>query len=95
MCEKSGSIQRYPISSAVVDAVSEAVGQDPMSLAPLAERIDPDGLESLFDDSGGPNAPAERLLVFRYCGCTVAVDGEGEVSATREAVTGADPHPAR
>jgi hypothetical protein len=88
-------MRRYPISAAVVDAVSEAVGEGPTSLAPLAERIDPDALESLFDDSGGPNAPAERLLVFRYCGCTVAVDGDGEVSVTREAVTGADPNPAR
>jgi hypothetical protein len=72
------------IDATVAAAVAAVVDADPAATRPLAEVIDPDALDRLFDpsadasrDDGGP--PTGRV-VFRYLGCEVSVDAAGTVS---------------
>lgn len=76
---------------AVVDAVAETTGTARNELPPLAEAIDPDAVEVLFESVTGPSATDGRLT-FRYAGCTVAVESDGSVSVTPKADDAADLH---
>ncbi|MFW5920057.1 MAG: HalOD1 output domain-containing protein [Halanaeroarchaeum sp.] len=73
-------------SLAVVEAVADRKGVDPVEVGPLAYEIDPDALDSLVDsmDSG--------TITFPFEGLEVEVDADGEVSidAARMAVAEAD-----
>lgn len=69
-------------SEAVVEAVAEAEGVDPMGLhTTLYEVIDPDALDALFQSSSA-DAAAPRIE-FTYHGYVVTVTGDG-VAVTRE-----------
>lgn len=61
-------------SMAVVDAVAEELGVDPVALGPLAYEIDPDALNKLVHsmDSG--------TITFPFEGFDVTVDADGEVT---------------
>jgi len=62
------------VSTAVVCAVSAVEGVDERSLRPLAEVLDPDALNALFDSRGdGTPRPGGRLT-FVYSKCSVTVD---------------------
>lgn len=61
-------------STAVVRAVSAVEGREPRSIRPLAEVLDPDALDALFDSRGdGTPRPGGRLT-FVYSNCWVTVD---------------------
>ena len=65
-----------PVSMAVIEAVAEAEGVDPVDLRePLFDVIDPDALEILFRDGTG-------YVVFEYHGYEVAVDSDRNVDVT-------------
>lgn len=68
------------VSLAVVDAVAAVTGVSPTRLPPLADCIETDALDALFETP--PDAPTARLLTFRYAGCTVSVGGDGRLSIT-------------
>ncbi|QRV17800.1 hypothetical protein JMJ58_22475 (plasmid) [Haloterrigena salifodinae] len=62
---------------AVVSAVAEAEGVDPVDLPPLYETIDPEALNDLLssrDDS------TVATVEFEYAGYAVTVRGEGMVT---------------
>ncbi|NUB91121.1 hypothetical protein HT576_08815 [Haloterrigena sp. SYSU A121-1] len=60
---------------AVVSAVAEAEGIDPVNLPPLYNVVDPEALNALFtSDSGGVSS-----VEFEYAGYSVVVRGEGTV----------------
>jgi hypothetical protein len=62
------------VSTAVVRAVSAVEGVDQQSLRPLAEVLDPDALDVLFDSRGdGTSRPGGRLT-FVYSKCSVTID---------------------
>lgn len=62
------------VCTAVVCAVSAVEGRDPRSLRPLAEVLEPDALNALFDSRGdGTSRPGGRLT-FVYSNCRVTVD---------------------
>lgn len=66
------------LSMTVVDAVAEGAGEDPSSLPPLYECIDPDALETLFSprrDTGITSGSAS----FEFAGHPVEVHASGEV----------------
>lgn len=65
---------------AVVSAVAEAEGVDPVDLPALYETIDPEALNDLFLSDPGTAITVE----FRYAGYSVTVRGGGtvEVSST-------------
>ena len=67
------------VSEAVVDAVADAKGVDPLDLDPLYDTVDPDALDSIFRHASG-TASAE--LTFEMAGCEVLVREAGEVVVT-------------
>jgi hypothetical protein len=69
-------------SQAVVEAVAEAEGVDPMGLhTTLYEVIDPDALDALFQSSSADVAGPR--IEFTYHGYVVTVTGDG-VAVTGE-----------
>jgi len=68
-----------PIGPTVAAAAAVVVDADPVATRPLAEVIDPDALERLFDPPAG-DGPLTGSLTFRYLGCEVSVDADGMVS---------------
>lgn len=74
------------VGHTVVTAVAQAEGVSPLELTPpLARAIDPDALESIvasLPDRPGLETPRVQ---FRYCGYTVTVTGDGEVSLSQPA----------
>jgi hypothetical protein len=60
--------------TAVLAAVAESEGCDPLDLPPLYERVDPEALAALPRDTGFFE------ISFRYCGHLVTVAGDGDVS---------------
>lgn len=69
--------RREPVSFAVQTALGDVEDCSPVDLAPLADYVDPDAIESFF--SGPPEAVATRNLTFEYEDHTVHVDGAGHV----------------
>ncbi|WP_336036566.1 HalOD1 output domain-containing protein [Halobacterium yunchengense] len=65
----------------VVAAVAAALDVDPVTLPPLAHRIDPDSLDDLLADA--PNATVR----FTYAACRVRVTSRGTVHVVRDAAT--------
>ncbi|MCU4744792.1 HalOD1 output domain-containing protein [Natronoglomus mannanivorans] len=63
---------------AVVSAVAEASGADPLELPPLGRAIDPDALNELFT---GRSESTVAEVTFQYAGYDVTVRGNGEVQA--------------
>lgn len=60
-----------PSTTAIVHAVSRALGKQPLDLEPLSAQIDPDALETLLH---GPVGRHEGLSVgFRYERCRIVV----------------------
>lgn len=71
------TVQNEPISEAVVWAVAEAKGVDPLDLdEALYDRVDPDALERLFESDA---AGADLRVKFTLAGCEVTVSGDGRV----------------
>lgn len=60
-------------SEAVIWAVAETAGVDPLELDSLHESIDPDALDTLIQRD------AATSVTFEYHGRTVTVRGDGEV----------------
>lgn len=64
------------ITQAVVEAIAEAEGIDPLELAPpLYDVVDPDALENLFT-----NSQALGKLIFNYKDYEVSVFSDGFIS---------------
>lgn len=69
-----------PLSAAVIAALAEYKGVDPMELdPPLYEAIDPDALDTLDARRGNDTGSAVTYLAFSYDGRTVEVTGDGAV----------------
>jgi hypothetical protein len=69
------------ISYTLVRKVADEKGVDPETLAPLHDVIDPDALESMFDDADGSTLRNGHIS-FNYEGFTVNVDHDGSISLT-------------
>ena len=63
-----------PVSLAVVRAVAAVEGREPCALRPLAEVVDPDALDALFEPRGDGEARTGGHLSFVYSSCRVTVD---------------------
>lgn len=77
------------VSTAVVYAVSDVVGRDPVSLPPLANVIDPDALDTLFRPWNG-DGHSRGHVSFRYANCRVTVDDGEQVTVDQLDATAAD-----
>lgn len=58
-------------SEAVVRAVSDLTGTDPLALEPLYHTIDPDVLDGVF--RRGPDRDVEAEITIEYNGCEVTI----------------------
>lgn len=65
------------IPEEVVKAVGSARDIDPTELPPIAECVDPDALDHLFD---GDRTSGSVML--QYAGCDVVVYAHGEIELT-------------
>lgn len=62
------------VSMAVVRAVSEVEGSDPTSIPPLANQIDPNALDSLFESGTIVNARNGSRFSFDYANHRVTIE---------------------
>lgn len=62
------------VSMAVVRAVSAVEGRKPQSLPPLANVLDTDALDVLFDARGDGTARTGGRLSFVYSNCRITID---------------------
>jgi len=70
-------------SEAVVTVVASLTNQNPMEMEPLYGAIDPDSLDELSQESGGPAAQsAIEQVRFQFAGCDVTVYPDGKIAAT-------------
>jgi hypothetical protein len=65
---------------AVVSAVADATGTDPLELPPLGNVVDPEALNDLVDC--GRNSDL-RSISFEYAGYDVVVSGVGDIQVSR------------
>lgn len=81
MAQQNGNtVGTEMVSLAVIDAIAEHVGVDPVELEPrLYDVIDPDALDALFPESGNDAASIRGRLVFTYRGFEVQVTSRGRV----------------
>ena len=68
------------LSDAVVDALADAEGVDPLELDPLYEAIDPDALDALFDPTDDDRRTGR--VEFRTSGYRVEVTSTGRIHLT-------------
>lgn len=66
------------VSVAVVNAVADARGVDPLNLGPLHDAVDPDALDAIFSSTGATEW-TDVQVTFRLDGTEVTVRGTGEV----------------
>lgn len=65
-------------AEAIIDALAEAAGVDPLELPPLYEFVDCDALDRLFAEHDGASGAA-ALLSFRIDNWNVFVRADGRV----------------
>lgn len=70
------------VSMAVVQAVSKADGSDPCSLPPLAEELDPDALDVLFEPGPDGSPRSGGHLSFVYADYRVTIDNGEYLTVT-------------
>ena len=75
--------QNRPITEAVIDALTDVTGLDPLDLPPLYEAVDPDALDLIVRE---PNAAPDRscFIGFTVGRWGVIVTGAGEIQVYTE-----------
>lgn len=71
-----------PVSTHVVEAVSNFVARDPVDLPVLNDAVDPDAVDAFLT----PATVRSLEVSFSYAGCTVTVDNRGRVTVAEDAV---------
>lgn len=68
-------------SIAVISTVAEHIGIDSIELEePLYDVIDPDAFDRLFNSSQHEASGGDVTVTFEYCGHTVVVRSDGQVT---------------
>ena len=71
----SGAIAANSPSTRVAYRLAEESGKAIEELRPLAESVDPEALDAIFDRRATPNA----YVTFRHEGFSITVTGDGDV----------------
>lgn len=74
---KKGEEGQSP-AEAVIEAIAEAAGVEPLELPPLYEFIDPEALDNLFQQHDSATDP-EAMLVFSINKWNVFVRADGRI----------------
>lgn len=78
---RNAPVREESVSGAVVEAVAEAEGTDPLELTPpLYDAVDSDALDRLFADA---STDGRMEVAFAYRGYDVSVRGDGSVSVEK------------
>lgn len=64
-------------SIAVVTAIAETVGEDPLAITPLCDTVDTDALDGIFDARSRSGTPPSGCLEFEYENHWVIVKSNG------------------
>lgn len=64
-------------STAIVTAVAEESGEDPVALSPIYEVVDPDSLDTIFALGNEPTRIPTGSVQFEYHGYSVIVKANG------------------
>ncbi|WP_458207572.1 HalOD1 output domain-containing protein [Haladaptatus sp. NG-SE-30] len=69
-----------PLSTTVMTAVADAMGEDPAEIGPLYERFDPDALDGLFSPrpDGAPRTGGH--VAFTFEGYHVFIQSDGHIA---------------
>ena len=67
------------LSSTVITAVAAIRNVEPTDVDPLNEAVDPDALNTIFDNRRGGAERAGATLSIRLNECTVTIHGDGRV----------------
>lgn len=78
----AGFVNDEVTSQAVVTAVAEETGTDPMDLEPLYNVVDSDALNTLFRSHESVTGGSLLEVQFTYAGCDVRVTSDGSIEAT-------------
>lgn len=66
-------------STGVVEAVATTRGDDPTTLDPLYDAVDPDALDAFFRSNGDDSGTGATMVSFLYAGHDVTVYSDGPV----------------
>lgn len=72
--------QGESLSITVVRMVADAEGVEPTELRPLYSAVDPDALDSLFEQSAGGSPAFQGQIQFQYHGYEVCIDDDGRIT---------------
>ena len=70
-----------PLTITIIQAIGTLTETDPLDLEPLANYIDPDHLEGLFNPTH-PVRSQPPTVSFRYAGCHITVESPTEMTIT-------------
>lgn len=72
-----------PPSTAVIEAIADHEGQDPLDLElPLYEAIDTDALDAIIGADVAGHRRSDIAVEFSYNGCRVHVSNDGSVEVS-------------
>jgi hypothetical protein len=74
------------VTEAVLDAIADELDANLLDLEPIHDAVDPDALESIFDDTSSAARNAGRVT-FESNGCAVTVAAEGTVTVQQMATS--------
>lgn len=67
------------VSTRVIQAVEEIVGDDESNRTWLYDSVDPDALDAIFDDKHDGTPRADGKVVFTAQRCEIVVHGDGSL----------------
>ena len=68
------------VGGAVIEAIAQASGTDPLEIEPLYDVLDPDALDALFTDPlTGASRDGDIAVTFRLAGYEVTVWSYGRI----------------
>ncbi|WP_266075522.1 HalOD1 output domain-containing protein [Haladaptatus caseinilyticus] len=75
------SVEDGAVSEAVIRAISQVNGVDPLDLSPLYDTIDPDALDRLFRPTISTERDIESCVQFTMAGCEITITDNQVVAA--------------
>ena len=70
------------VTEAIVSAVADHRGTGITDLEPLNNAVDPDALNTLFEDEWANQGGISKRMAFTYAGCEVVISSDGSVQVS-------------
>jgi len=67
------------LSNRIITRVAHKEGAEPAELEPLAQSIEPEALDRIFDSDGNLMTQEHGIVVFSYLDYTITVTSDGEI----------------